>query len=102
MSAPEVEYIGPFSQHAVSIDGWRVPWLIAQPIQGGKVHLTCDERWTIWDVPLTEAERWLPFVADCIAVAAGYTCHPRREMDAPRPMTPYGRMIGLAPGGSDV
>src|SRR5258708_7248607 len=71
----DVEFIGPFEHHDVVVNGWRVPFLEATPQNGGKVLLCLDRRFGL-DLSIAEAERILPFLADCIAVASGYTAHP--------------------------
>lgn len=87
-----VEFIGPFQHHAVQVHGCVVPFLTAQPLPGGKVNLVLDDRYVLWDLPLADAERVVPFIADCIAVAQGYTCHPTPGMDLPIARTLYSRM----------
>ena len=87
-----VEFIGPFEHHVVQVHGCVVPFLTAQPLLGGKVNLVLDDRYVLWDLPLADAERIVPFIADCIAVAQGFTCHPTPEMEVPVTRTPYSRM----------
>lgn len=80
-----VSFPGPFSQHEVVVDGWKVPFLHAHP--GGEhdenVMLVVDNRLAL-TVSVEEAERFVPFLADAIAVALGYTCHP--DEDATQPL----------------
>jgi len=90
----EVEYIGPFSHHEVIVRGWRVPFLTAEPLEDGGVCLSLDHRFAL-KVSLNDEAAVVPFVADCIAVALGYTSHPHER---PNPSTPYGR---LRPIGGD-
>jgi len=40
-------------------------------------------------------ERVVPFLADAIAVALGYTCHPREKWESPRTAHPMFRMAPL-------
>jgi hypothetical protein len=70
-----VDYIGPFESHRVVVNGWEVPLLAADPLPGGKVSLTLDDRYAL-DLPLADAERIVPFIANAIAVALGYARHP--------------------------
>jgi hypothetical protein len=85
-----VDFPGPFSKHDVVVDGWRVPFLEAQIGGEDKVLLVLDRRLGV-EMTSTEAERFVPFLADAIAVALGYGAHPRE--DAPRPLerAPYPR-----------
>lgn len=90
-----VEFIGPFEHHAVVVNGWRVPFLEATPMNGGKIALSLDRRMAV-DMTVEEADRLLPFMADCIAVALGYTAHPGRDgLSEPIPLRPIGRMTAL-------
>jgi len=90
---PDVTYVGPFSYHAVVVNGWRVPLLTASPLPKGGVHLTLDNRFGL-DVSLDDEASIVPFVADCIAVALGYGCHPDREGEPVR-LPPFRRLWGL-------
>jgi hypothetical protein len=85
----DVEYVGPFEHHDVVVNGWSVPYLEAQPMNGGKVTLTLDGRYGL-DLDLIVAERVVPFLAHAIAVASGYASHPSadgelRDLRTPRP-----------------
>lgn len=70
-----VEYVGPFEHYDVVVNGREVPYLRATPLDGGEVHLTLDRRLGL-TLSLSEAERFVPFLADALAIAHGYTCHP--------------------------
>ena len=92
-----VSFPGPFTQHEVVVDGWSVPFLHAHP--GGEhdehVMLVLDKRLAA-TFSVEEAERVVPFLADAIAIALGYTAHPRTADEPnwkpqPRPM----RMNGI-------
>ena len=98
MSDFRVNFPGPFSQHDVVVDGWKVPLLHAHP--GGehdeKVMLVMDNRLAL-TVSVEEAERFVPFLADAIAVALGYTSHPNEDAEhepvklpQPRPVRTHG------------
>jgi len=87
-----VEFVGPFEHYDVRVNGWNVPYLTAAPMNGGRVSLCLDDRLGV-EMTVQEAERFLPFVADCIAVALGYTAHPGRDgLDEPRPSHPMKRV----------
>ena len=92
-----VSFPGPFSQHEVVVDGWAVPHLHAQRTgeSDESVMLILDNRLGI-TVSVEEAERFVPFLADAIAVALGYTCHPRDDEEpAWRPQPRPVRMRGI-------
>ena len=91
-----VELVGPFKSHAVTVNGYRVPFLDACPVSGGRVSLLLDGRYGLM-VDVADLDRVVEFIANCIAVASGYTCHPGTE-GAPEPirLTPYQRMIELS------
>jgi hypothetical protein len=80
-----VEYIGPFEEHRVVVSGWEVPLLEATFSPGGMVSLTLDRRFGL-DVPVADAERVVPFLANAIAIALGYAAHPRDDMAEPKPL----------------
>jgi hypothetical protein len=44
---------------------------------------------------LAEAERWAPFLANCMAASAGYFSHPSSGDEAPKPRHPFPRSIAL-------
>lgn len=91
------EFIGPFHEmHKVAHDGYRVPHLAAQPLvdESGNqlVALVLDERFMI-EGTVGEVAKWIPFLANAMAVAAGYSCHG----DNCRPLNPYTvKMTGLS------
>lgn len=72
---------GPFSQHDVVVQGWRVPLLHAQFHDGGQITLVLDNRMGL-ELTTAEAERFVPFLADTIAVSLGYGAHPTEDMAA--------------------
>ena len=69
------EIIGPFTGYKVTVHGRQVPFLEAMPVNGGKIGLVLDQRYGV-DIAVADADRIIPFIADCIAVAMGHTCHP--------------------------
>jgi len=82
---PAVSYPGPFEQHDVVVSGHAVPFLTATPRDGGAVRLHLDRRFAL-DLTVAEAERVVPFMAHCLAVALGHTCHPCPEVPEPPPL----------------
>lgn len=82
-----VEYVGPFEHHEVVLNGWRVPFVEAHPQTGGKVLLVLDARAGL-ELTIADAERVIPFIADAIAVASGYSCHPRDPSTPPASLPP--------------
>lgn len=69
------EFHGPFIEEwKVSYNGYLVPYLRAFVKQDADwVSLLLDSRFVI-DGPSEEIKKWVPFIADCMAVAAGYSC----------------------------
>ena len=91
-----VNFPGPFSQHEVVVDGWKVPFLHAHP--GGEhdetVMLVLDNRLAL-TVSVEEAERFVPFLADAISVSLGYTCHPNEDAEQPLVRQPQPRPVRM-------
>lgn len=75
-SMSDYQIVGPFQSHRVIVDGRRVPFLEALPVNGGKISLLLDGRYAL-DISVADADAFIPWIADAIAVAMGYTCHPR-------------------------
>jgi hypothetical protein len=95
-----VDFPGPFAHHEVVVSGWSVPFLHAHP--GGQndasVMLVLDNRLAI-TLSVDEADRFVPFLADAIAVALGYTSHPDEDAERPlikQPQPRPVRMHGIA------
>jgi len=68
-----MEIIGPFDDYRVTLNGYRVPYLRAVRVKG-MISLELDERLGC-DIP--DDERAMPiieFIAQAMAVAAGYSC----------------------------
>ncbi len=84
----QVSFPGPFEHHDVVVNGRQVPYLRATPLDGGQVHLNLDRRLGL-TLSAEEAERVVPFLADAIAVASGFTCHPDAGEDGPTPRHPF-------------
>jgi hypothetical protein len=74
-----VTFPGPFTHHEVAVHGWSVPFLKASLGAEDRLRLILDERRMI-ELSTHEAERFIPFLADAIAVALGYGAHPRENM----------------------
>ena len=90
----KVDFVGPFQRYEVVVNGRQVPFVNATMMPGGRIHLNLDKRLGI-DLTVEEAERFVPFLADSIAVAMGYTCHPEPEWDGPTRRQPFVRMMPL-------
>jgi hypothetical protein len=86
-----VNFVGPFQHHDVVVNGWRVPFLRAHLREDeDQVRVVIDRRLGI-DLSTDEAERFLPFLANAIAVALGYGAHPRPDTPRPLKRAPYPR-----------
>lgn len=92
---------GPFHRYPVTVNGWTVPHLEAKTRPDGAVTVTLDHRFDI-DLPADVAGTTIAFIADCVAVAKGYACHPRIDgwdrvpHEAPSPPRwPWVHMVGL-------
>jgi len=90
-----VELVGPFVEEwRVTVRGYRVPHLTAIPsADGASVSLCLDERFLIVGTD-EEVRKWIPFLADAMAVAAGWSCHGEQATPLNRFKT---RMTGLGP-----
>jgi hypothetical protein len=92
-----VEYVGPITHHEVVVDGWSVPHLDAYPLEGGRIRLVLDDRFGLeLDLAIATAERVVPWVADAMAVSAGYTCHPRDHDQIPNRLLPMRRIMSVS------
>jgi|SRR4051812_6093245 hypothetical protein len=70
-----VKIIGPFiEEHRLTVLDYRVPYITAYPLNGGMVRLVLDERFAIEGTD-DEVRKWVPFLANAMAVAAGFSCH---------------------------
>lgn len=83
-----VSFPGPFTHHEVAVHGWTVPFIRASLGGEDRVRLILDDRRGI-DLTTQDAERFIPFLADAIAVALGYGAHPREGMDDLPPRLPH-------------
>lgn len=87
----------------VVVNGWSVPLLQAHLVGEDRLTLVLDERFAV-EMDTDEAERLVPFIADAIAVALGFGCHPRPGTDPPLPKLPPVRPIRrntLVPAATD-
>jgi hypothetical protein len=83
-----VDFRGPFTHHKVVVDGWEVP-LVEAELQGeDRVVLTLDRRYGV-ELNTDEAERIVPFLAQAIAVALGFPCHPGPDTEPPLSQLPH-------------
>jgi hypothetical protein len=100
---PETRYVGPFQTWEIVVNGSTVPYLTARPKRDGAVHVTLDHRFGL-DLSEEEAEKVVPFLADVIAVALGYTCHPCPEVPEPPLRRAATRMHSLddSPAGAEL
>jgi hypothetical protein len=90
-----VQLVGPFIEEwRVTADGFRVPNMTARPNEDGTVTLCLDERFAI-DATPEEAGKWICFVANAMAIGAGYSCFGANSVKRPNPFKVG--MIGLAP-----
>jgi hypothetical protein len=84
MPCMAVTFPGPFKHHDVVVHGHAVPFLTATPKEDGSIALHLDRRFVV-DLDPDEVERVVPFLADCMAVALGHSCHPCSEVPEPPP-----------------
>ena len=69
-SMSDYQIVGPFQSHRVIVDGRRVPFLEALPVNGGKISLLLDGRYGL-DISVADADAFIPWIADAIAIAHG-------------------------------
>jgi hypothetical protein len=92
-----VSFPGPFAQHDVVVDGWRVPLVHAQVHGEDMVTLVLDNRYGL-ELTTAEAERVVPFVANAVAVALGYNAHPSGDDDPSRSPHPKPKRVHTIAG----
>ena len=69
-----LEYIGPFGNpypYRMTIDGYQIPYIKGHKKEDGNWILCLDGRYEI-DTTEDEINRWLRWVANAMAIAAGY------------------------------
>jgi hypothetical protein len=89
-----IQLRGPYDTSIITVDGRKIPFLEAEPVIGGRIDLTLDSRFGLV-LTLDEFERFVPFLADAIAIALGYTCHPRIGWEGPVKRTEFPRISDL-------
>lgn len=72
-----VEVHGPFlPEWRITVGGYRVPYIQARENDDGSIEIVVDHRFTLENpVPREEFDRWIPLLANAMAVAAGYSSH---------------------------
>lgn len=69
------EFIGPMPQKwDVVSHGYSVPYLTAIKCENGNVLLSLDGRFLIEGTE-EETQKWIPMIANAMAIGAGYSCH---------------------------
>lgn len=78
------------------MNGWSVPLLHAHPTGEAdeSVMLVIDDRLAA-TFSVEEAERFVPFLADAIAVALGYMSHPNEDAGEPLVRQPQPRPVRM-------
>jgi hypothetical protein len=80
-----IELIGPIpEQYEISFNGYIVPRLTAKKLIGGDLELFLDRRFSI-ELTQAEAAQVVWFVANAMAVVAGYSSHGEHS----QPLNPY-------------
>lgn len=88
-----VSFIGPFQpEHRISCGGYRVPHITAFPQANGAIALCLDGRFSK-EVSQEEAKQWIWFLANAMAVAAGYSCFGSNSRKEPNPFKV--QMVGI-------
>lgn len=93
------EINGPYERNYLVVDGFDVPDITVNAVknpQGDIVsyEFIADNRFSLPDVPpvLFNSVAW--FIANAMAVAAGYSCHGENSVENPNPYKK--RVIGLS------
>jgi hypothetical protein len=73
------EIVGPFNRYELVVDGWRVPFVEAREIDGGKIDWTIDHRLGA-TTSAADFEETARLVAEAVAVACGLPSHPSRDL----------------------
>lgn len=67
---PGPAIIGPFEEYRVSVEGFKLPWVKATPLNGendGLINLSCEGVCVM--TTRQEMENWLPFLRHAMMVA---------------------------------
>jgi hypothetical protein len=91
----DLAFVGPTSYREIVLRGRVVPFIVATPLDGGNIGLTLDRRYAL-TLTTADAERVIPFLANAIAIALGYNCHPSSE-DEPTKAHPFPRLTAMYP-----
>jgi len=72
-----IEIRGPFQAvHKVTVNGYVVPFVTVTLTNDGRFDVVIDDRLGMaGPVSREEFDRWVPLLANAMAVAAGYTSH---------------------------
>lgn len=98
----DVEFVGPFEETRVIVQGRQVPFLTAEIDAEGSTFLHLDNRMCV-QLPPVDPDRpyehivLIEFIADCIAAGMGYTAFPRDHENDVGPVLrpPFSKMISV-------
>jgi hypothetical protein len=92
-----VEASGPWHRPGweFNVGGYRVPHVQASLMEGEEKRWLLDlDRRFLLEADDEEVQRWMPFLAHAMAIAAGYSCHG----EGCTPLNPFAvRVTGLDP-----
>ncbi len=82
-----VEFVGPFtsSPYKIVIGGYRLPNILAYEGEEDMWTLVLDERFATEPIHIDVLRPMLPFLANCMAVSAGYSCFGESSVKEPNP-----------------
>ena len=79
----------------VTIDGFAVPNIeVGEDPATGLWCLFLDRRYGTDPIPIEELHRWLPMIANAMAIGAGYSCHGANSVWRPNPFKVQVSCIG--------
>lgn len=91
------QFIGPFVEEwRVTCDGYVVPKLRAIVQEGDHIILTMDDRFMI-EGSREEVSKWVPMLANALAIGAGYSCFGQNSVKDPNPFQV--EMMGIGEDG---
>lgn len=98
LRTPYVEATGPWHREEweFNVGGYRVPYVQAN-IQGETNWLLVLDRRFMLEASHEEVQRWMPFLAHAMAVAAGYSCHGANCT----PLNPFSVRVGCIDEGPE-
>lgn len=80
-----LEFLPPYSERGVTIDGYDVPGIEAREVDGGvNCNIFLDRRFDI-TIPAEHAQQVVWLLANALAIGAGYSCHGENSMHRPNP-----------------